>query len=141
MIKELFGKNKELNDEAFIYTEKGEKQEIMTCEDQFTQKWTDNVYQKLKKADFSFWNGDDKQKGMKQQMEEEMAEEDSEIMDTPIITEKEFIETINNMKNNRASGIDNIPAELMKVLIKDELTRKYPLKCFNRALTERVHED
>jgi len=42
MIKELLGKNKELNDEAFIYTEQGEKQEIMTCEDQFTQKWTDN---------------------------------------------------------------------------------------------------
>merc|ERR1711874_730227 len=44
-------------------------------------------------------------------------------------------------KNNRASGVDNIPAELMKVLLKDELTRKYLLKCFNRALTERVHED
>merc|ERR1711874_275511 len=53
----------------------------------------------------------------------------------------EFTDTINNMKNNRASGVDNIPAELMKVLIKDELTRSYLLKCFNRALTERVHED
>merc|ERR1711874_864563 len=112
-----------------------------TCADQFTQKWTENVYQKLKKADFSFWNGDEKQKGIKQQMEEEMTKEDSEIMSTPIITEKEFIETINNMKNNRASGVDNIPAELMKVLIKDEITRKYLLKCFNKALTERVHED
>ena len=48
-----------------------------------------------------------------------MTRENSEIMSVPIITEKEFIETINNMKNNRASGVDNIPAELMKVLIKD----------------------
>merc|ERR1712237_29370 len=45
------------------------------------------------------------------------------------------------MKNNRVSGVDNIPAELMKVLIKDETTRKYLLKCFNKALTERVHEN
>merc|ERR1711913_135339 len=80
MIKELLGKNKELTDEAFVYTEQGEKQEIMTCEDHFTQKWTENVYQKLKKADFSFWNGDDNQKGIKQQMEEEMTKENSEIM-------------------------------------------------------------
>merc|ERR1711874_819755 len=28
-----------------------------------------------------------------------------------------------------------------KVLIQDEITRKYLLKCFNKALTERVHED
>ena len=141
MIKELLGKNKELTDEAFVYTEQGEKQEIMTCKNNFIQIWTENVYQKLEKADFSFWNGDDKHIGMKQLMEEEMTKEDSEIMSTPIITEKEFTETINNMKNNRASGVDNIPAELMKVLIKDEQTRKYLLKCFNRALTERVHED
>ena len=124
-----------------MYTEEGEKQEIMTCEDNFAQKWTENIYQRLEKTDISFWNGDDNHKGLKQQMEEEMAQGNSEIMSTPIISEKEFVETINNMKNNRASGVDNIPAELMKVLIKDEITRKYLLKCFNKALTERVHED
>ena len=70
MIKELLGKNKEVNDETFVYTEQGEKQEIMTCKNYFLQKWTESVYQKLEKADFSFWNGDDKQKGLKQLMEE-----------------------------------------------------------------------
>ena len=141
MIKELLGKNKELDEEAFIYTENGVKKEIMDCEDSFAQKWTDNIYQRLEKTDFTFWHGDDNNKGLKKQMEEEMEQENSEIMDTPIITEKEFVETINNMKNNKASGVDNIPAELMKVLIKDDTTRKYLLKCFNRAFTERIHED
>merc|ERR1711874_713140 len=56
-------------------------------------------------------------------------------------SEKEFVDTINNMKNSKASGIDNIPAELMKVLIKDEKIRKYLLKCFNGTFTEKIHED
>ena len=62
-------------------------------------------------------------------------------METPIISEKEFVDTINDMKNSKASGIDNIPAELMKALIKNDEIRVYLLKCFNRALTEEVHED
>jgi len=49
MIKELLGKNKELEEDAFIYTENGVKKEIMDCEDSFAQKWTDNIYQRLEK--------------------------------------------------------------------------------------------
>jgi len=113
----------------------------MNCEDSFAQKWTENIYQRLEKTDFSFWHGDNGKNGLKQQMDEEMAQGNSEIMDTPIISEKEFVDTINNMKNCKASGIDNIPAELMKVLIKDEEIRKYLLKCFNRTFTEKIHED
>merc|ERR1712121_280788 len=62
-------------------------------------------------------------------------------MRDPIITEKEFVDTINKMKNNKATGVDNIPAELMKVLIKDDPVRIYLLECFNKALTEEVHKD
>ena len=62
-------------------------------------------------------------------------------METPIISEKEFVDTINDMKNGKASGIDNIPAELMKALIKNSEIKTYLLKCFNKALTEEVHED
>ena len=51
------------------------------------------------------------------------------------------METINNMKNNKATGVDNIPAEVMKAMIKDDEVRAYLLICFNRALTEKVHED
>merc|ERR1711874_878430 len=47
MIRELLGKKREVNDEAFIY-EEGTKKEIMTCEETFTSKWTENIYQKLK---------------------------------------------------------------------------------------------
>merc|ERR1711874_217926 len=50
MIKELLGKKREVGEEAYIYDDENEKQEIMTCEEAFTQKWTDLIYQKLKKA-------------------------------------------------------------------------------------------
>ena len=70
-----------------------------------------------------------------------MTEEESDIMENPVITDKEFIDTINNMKNNKATGVDNIPAEVMKALIKDDQVRSYLLKCFNRALIEEVHQD
>merc|ERR1711874_216512 len=53
MIKELLGKNKEVEEEAYVYSEEGVKQEIMTCEESFTQKWTTHIYQKLKKADLT----------------------------------------------------------------------------------------
>merc|ERR1711895_182799 len=77
----------------------------------------------------------------RKKMIEQMKEGKSDIMKDPVISEKEFVETINKMKNNKATGVDNIPAELMKVLIKDETVRKYLLECFNKALTEEVHKD
>merc|ERR1712082_398871 len=43
MIKELLGKNKEDSEEAFIFTEKGEKMEIGTCRKEFISKWTEQV--------------------------------------------------------------------------------------------------
>merc|ERR1711895_274870 len=62
-------------------------------------------------------------------------------MDTPTISEEEFVRMINCMKNGKASGVDDIPAELMKHLIKNGKIRSYLLKCFNKALTEEIHED
>merc|ERR1711895_189532 len=140
MIKELLGKKREVSEEAFIY-EEGTKKEIMTCEDTFTSKWTENIYQKLRKADFSFWYGSKDLKGTRDQMIEELENGNPDIMENPIIEEKEFKDVINDMKNGRASGVDDIPAEAMKVMIKDKDILKYLLKCFNRALVEKVHED
>ena len=45
------------------------------------------------------------------------------------------------MKNGKASGVDGVPAELMKYIIKNGEIRTYLLKCFNNALKEEVHED
>merc|ERR1711874_421178 len=98
MIKELLGKSKEVEEETYVYDDEGEKQEIMTCEESFAQKWTANIYQKLKKADFTFWYGDEHQKGVKTQMEERLELGDSEIMENPIINEKEFVNTIKNIR-------------------------------------------
>merc|ERR1711874_576700 len=69
MIKELLGKKREVEEEAYVYSEEGEKQEIMTCEESFTQKWTNHIYQKLKKADFTFWYGKENQEGKKSSWE------------------------------------------------------------------------
>ena len=139
MIKELLGKDKENTEEAFIYTEEGDKKEIGLYKKEFMSKWTHQVYQKLEKADFSFWY--DREHGQRQSMLKLMTEEESDIMENPVISEKELTDTINNMKNNKATGVDNIPAELMKALIKDDQIRGYLLKCFNRALIEEVHQD
>ena len=62
-------------------------------------------------------------------------------METPVIRDEEFVKVINNMKNGKASGVDEVPAELMKHLIKNEKIRTYLLKCFNNALKEEIHED
>ena len=85
MIKELLGKNKEDSEEAFIFTEGGEKKEIGTCRREFISKWTNQVYQKLEKADFSFWSNTEY--GQKQEMMKLMTEEESDIMENPVISE------------------------------------------------------
>ena len=139
MVKELLGRNKEKTEEAYIFTEEGEKKEIGICKKEFISSWTRQVYQKLEKADFSFWY--DRDHGQKQEMLTMLSEEDSGIMENPVISEKELIDTMNNMKNNKATGVDNIPAEVMKALIKDDQVREYLIKCFNKALIEEVHQD
>merc|ERR1711875_56517 len=77
MIKELLGKDKEDSEDAFIYTENGDKMEIGSCRREFISKWTSQVYQKLEKADFSFWYS--KENGQKQKMMEELTEDGSDI--------------------------------------------------------------
>ena len=139
MIKLLLGKNKDNNEEAYIFDDEGEKTEIMNCKSEYLETWAAQVYQKLSKADFSFWSNTEG--GEMQNMIRLMEEGNSGIMEDPIIEEKEFVDTINNMKNGKATGVDNIPAELMKALIKDSTIREYLLKCFNKALIEKVHKD
>ena len=110
MIKELIGKNKSRDDENFVYNEKGEKKEIMEIADEYVNKWKQSIYQKTERKDFSFWYG---KNGMMERMIEEK-KNNSGIMKFPKIHEEELIETIKNMKNGKATGIDGISAELMK---------------------------
>ena len=127
MIKVLLGKNKE-KEEAFVFTEEGEKKEIMEYNKEYADGWKSSVYQKSEKTDFSFWYCKQGVKGLKEEMEDRMKNGDSGIMETPIITDEEFVKVINNMKNGKASGVDDVPAELMKHLIKNEKIKKYLLK-------------
>ena len=77
---------------------------------------------------------------MKAMIEKEK-EVDSGIMKFPNIEEEEIVSVIKNMKNGKATGVDGISAELMKLLIKDDEIRKHIVKCFNKVLKEKIHED
>ena len=141
MIKELLGQDKEKEEAAFVFSEEGEKKEIMEYTKEFIDNWKASVYQKSEKTDFSFWYGKDGIGGKKKEMEENLKRGNSGIMETPVITDKEFVNVIKCMKNGKATGVDDFPAELMKNLIKNEKIKNYLLKCFNNALKEEIHED
>ena len=49
--------NKEIVDEAYVYTDEGQKKEIMEFEDEYSEEWRKSIYQKYEKTDFSFWYG------------------------------------------------------------------------------------
>ena len=52
MIKELLGKNKEIVNEACVYTYDGLKKEIMDCEEEYSEEWRRSIYQKYEKNRF-----------------------------------------------------------------------------------------
>ena len=138
MIKELLGKNKEREEETYVYTQEGDRKEIMEISEEYVVKWKQTIYQKTDRIDFSFWHG---KNGIMKDMIDKEKKHNSGIMKFPIINEDELTEVIRNMKNGKASGTDGISAELMKYMIKDVDIRKYMLKCFNNVLKEEIHED
>ena len=84
MIKELFGKSKEKEEDIYVYTEEGLKKDITEISEEYLSKWKQKIYQKTGRIDFTFWYGNESQKGMKEKMEEDEKKENSEIMKFPI---------------------------------------------------------
>ena len=82
MIGELLGKSKERDEETFVFTEEGNKKEIMTYTKEYTEEWKKTVYQKTERTDFTFWYGDENTRGWKAEMEENLNNGNSGIMDT-----------------------------------------------------------
>ena len=113
---------------------------IKETSEEYLSKWKQNIYQKTGRIDFTFWYGNESQKGMKEKMEEDEKNENSEIMKFPII-EEELMIVIKNMKNGKAAGIDGVSAELMKHITKNKEIRKYMLRCINNVLREKIQED
>ena len=61
-----------------------------------------------------------------EKMEREANHPQLSIMKLPKIEETELTETINNMRNGKAAGVDGIKSELMKYIMKDEKIRNIP---------------
>ena len=77
MIKELLGKNKDRDEEAYVYTEEGMKKNINEIRDEYFNEWKKEIYQKTERVDLSFWYGKEDLKGKKKEMEEEERQGDS----------------------------------------------------------------
>ena len=118
MIKELLGKNKDKDEETFVYTTEGDKKEIKEISREYIDGWKQAVYQKTERVDFSFWYGNDVIKGSKAEMEEEMKNGNSRIMGFPVIKE-ELMKVIRNMKNGKESGVDGVSAALIEIYYKE----------------------
>ena len=80
MIKELLGKNKDRDEEAYIYTEEGTRKNINEISDEYLKEWKKEIYQKTERVDLSFWYGKEDLKGKKKEMEEEELQGNSGIM-------------------------------------------------------------
>ena len=73
MIRELIVKDREREEEDYLFDEKGKKNEVLKIQENFTTSWKDNIYQKAEKNRFLFlvwqrWpngNYDDRRKKMK----------------------------------------------------------------------------
>ena len=141
MIRELLEEDLDIEEDTYVYTNEGVKVEIQACGKEYVTRWKEAVYQKEPKTDFSFWYGSENLTGLKEIMNDKLSKGNSGIMEFPPITCKELTEVIKQMKNGKAAGIDDIPAELMKHLIKNEKIRVYLVKCFNNAVLESVHKD
>ena len=66
----------------------------MEYDKEYMNGWKSSVYQKSEKTDFSFWYGKEGVRGLKEEMEDMLKEGNSGIMETPIITDQEFVEVI-----------------------------------------------
>ena len=47
MIRELLGKKKEREEEVYVYTEEGEKKEIMEIQEDYIEKWRENISESI----------------------------------------------------------------------------------------------
>ena len=55
MIKDLLGKNREREEDTYVYTQDGVRKEIMEISEKYVDKWKKNSFQKNERTDFSFW--------------------------------------------------------------------------------------
>merc|ERR1711874_850974 len=87
LIKDLLGKSKKTEEDAYVYTEDGIKHNINDISKEYIEKWKQEIYQKTPKVDFKFWYGEGCE-GKKKEMTEEEKDMDSEIMKEPKMTEE-----------------------------------------------------
>ena len=87
----MLGRNKDREEEAYVYKEEGMRKNINEMSEEYLQEWKKEIYQKTKRVDFSFWYGMEDLKGKNKEMEEEEMQENNEIMKESEMSEKELI--------------------------------------------------
>ena len=86
-VKEILGKSKEREEEAYVFTEEGERKNVIEISNEYMNEWKKKIYQKTDRIDLSFWYGKEDQIGKKEEMEENEKQGDMEIMKIPVMTE------------------------------------------------------
>merc|ERR1711984_76412 len=85
--------------------------------------------------------GNTGEEGFKKEIikEEEELGDRSRMMKMPIMTNEDFRKIINNQKNGKAAGTDNIKTEVLKHLIKNEDFTKITTEAINKIHVGKIH--
>merc|ERR1711874_100190 len=74
LIKALLGRNRKREEDAYVYTEDGIKNNVNEISKEYIKEWKQEIYQKTERIDLTFWYGGENCIGKKKEMEEEKQE-------------------------------------------------------------------
>ena len=69
LIKDLLGKNRKREEEAYVYAENGVRHNINDISREYIDRWKQYIYQKTQRVDLTFWYGGENCMGKKREME------------------------------------------------------------------------
>ena len=130
-INTLKNLNKNERKEIKLYDEQGEMIPEERIKDELIQKWTP-IYQSSENDINRYWNNEEKEQYIREtesetinstvysnETSQDIQQEYIHKMNTPTITAVEVKERIKNMKNGKATGPDEVKAEIYKCIMED----------------------
>merc|ERR1712030_204859 len=141
LIKEVLGNRESKNNEVYIYKNSKERTKIEDIWNPFVDAWKVNLYQKQKRILKEKWYGTKEEEGFKKEIikEEEELGDRSRMMKMPEMTKEDFRRIVNNQKNGKAAGTDNIKTEVIKHLIKNEEFAEITSDAINGIYKRKIH--